>query len=66
MLTKTKTHVRIPRREWDKLRNNPAFSDMVEFLEDQSDFLEAKKINGKTITLKQYLKNRGLSNHLSS
>ena len=63
MLTKTKTHIKISRKDWESLRTNPTFSKMIELLEDQADFDKAKKVHGKDITLNQYLKKRGLSHH---
>jgi hypothetical protein len=61
MLTKTKTYIRIKRKDWERLRSNPAFSEMVELLEDQADFEKAKKMKGKDVTLEKYMKRRGLS-----
>ena len=60
MLTKTKSDVRIPRREWDKLRKNPHFNELIELLEDQADLEQAKSVRGKDLTLGQYLRKRGL------
>ena len=44
MLTKNKKQVQIPRKEWDKMKENPAFSEVIELLEDISDLEEAKKV----------------------
>ena len=60
MLTKTKTQVKISRTEWDKMKKNPTFSDVLELLEDISDLEKAKKVNGKSLTLEEYAKKRGL------
>ena len=62
MLTKTKKDVRIPRREWDALKANPTFAELVELLEDQEDLEEAKSERGSDMTLSQYLKKRGIRN----
>jgi hypothetical protein len=61
MITK-KESIRIPRREWESLRKNPAFSDLIELIEDRLAFLEAKKVTGKNMTLDEYLKSRGIRN----
>ncbi len=63
MLTKNKKQVQIPRKEWDKMKENPAFSEVIELLEDISDFEEAKKVKGKELTLEQYMSKRELSNN---
>lgn len=63
MLTKTKTDVRIPRKEWEKMKKNPAFSEAIELLEDIADLEAAKHVRGKDMTLNQYLKKRGLRNN---
>ncbi len=63
MLTKTKSFVRIPRKEWDKLKNNPNFTDLIELLEDRADLKTARGIQGEDLTLKQYLKKRGIRNN---
>ena len=62
MLTKTKNAVRIPRREWEKMKKNPALSEAIELLEDMSDLEKAKSVRGKDMPLNQYLAKRGLSN----
>jgi len=59
-LTKTKTHIKIARNEWEKLKRNPALSETLELLEDISDLEKAKKISGKSISLEDYLKKRGI------
>ena len=56
MLTKTKKQVQIPIKDWDKMKQNPTFSEVIELLEDISDFEEAKKVKGKDLTLEQYLR----------
>lgn len=71
MLTITKKHIQIPRKDWEKMKKNPAFSDALELLEDISDLERAKKVKGKDLTLEQYLiresrlcrKRRGLQNN---
>jgi hypothetical protein len=60
MLTKTSKDVRIPRAEWNRLKRNPSFSDLVELLEDRADLQAAKKVRGKSLTLSQYLEKRGI------
>lgn len=55
MLTKTKTAVHIPRKEWEKMKKNPAFSEALELLEDIADLEAAKSVKGKDLTLSQYL-----------
>lgn len=63
MLTKDQTYVRIPRKEWEKLRQIPTFAEVIELLEDQNDLQVAKRVNGKDISLKIYLKKRGIRNN---
>lgn len=63
MLTKTKKQIQIPRDEWDKMKTNPAFSDVLELLEDISDLEKAKKEKGKDLTLDEYLDKRELQNN---
>lgn len=63
MLTKTTTEVRIPIKEWEKLKKNPSFTDLIEMLEDRAALREAKQVRGKDITLNRYLEKRGLRNH---
>ncbi len=63
MITKSKSDVRISRKNWgERLRRNPSFSELVELLEDQTD-LEAAKKRGKDLTLSQYLAKRGIQNN---
>lgn len=59
-LTKTKTHVKIARRDWEKMKTNPALSEAIELLEDIADLEKAKKVKGKSLTIEQYRKKRGL------
>ncbi len=59
-LVKTKTHIKIPRKDWEEMKKNPALSVTLELLEDISDLAKAKKVRGKGITIEQYLKKRGL------
>ena len=63
MVTKTKKVVQIPRDKWDKMKANPAFSDVMELLEDISDLENAKKVKGKGISLDNYLKKRAISDN---
>jgi hypothetical protein len=63
MLTKTKSKVRISRRDWEKLRRNPSFTELIELLEDARDLQEAKRIRGKDLTLRQYLTKCGIRNN---
>lgn len=62
MLTKSKTNVRIPRREWERLKKNPSFGDLIELLEDRADLEAAKKARGKDMSLTHYLTKRGIRN----
>jgi len=57
-LRKTKTHVQIKRKDWEKMKKNPALSEAIELLEDISDLEEAKKVRGKNLTIEEYLKER--------
>lgn len=59
-LTKTKSHVKIARSDWEKMKKNPALSDAIELLEDIADLEKAKKVSGKGISLDKYLKKRGI------
>lgn len=36
MITKNKKQVQIPRKDWDKMKENPTFSEVIELLEDIS------------------------------
>jgi len=45
------------------MKENPAFSDAIELLEDISDLEKAKKVKGKDLTLDKYLKKRDLQNN---
>jgi hypothetical protein len=60
MLTRTGKEIRIPRSEWDRLKKNPSFVELVELLEDRDDLQIARKIRGKDLTLSQYLEKRGI------
>ena len=60
ILTKTKTHVKIIRSDWEKMKKNPVLSETLELMEDISDLEKAKKIRGKSMSIEQYLKKRGL------
>ena len=59
-LIKTKHHVTIARRDWEKMKTNPAVSEAIELLEDISDLEKAKKVRGKSVTIEQYKKRRGI------
>jgi hypothetical protein len=59
-LTKTKTHIKMVRTEWEKMKKNPVLSDTIELLEDISDLEKAKKVRGKSFSVEQYLKKRGI------
>jgi len=59
-IIKTKHHVTIARRNWEKMKTNPAISEAIELLEDISDLEKAKKVRGKSMTIEQYRKNRGI------
>lgn len=63
MLTRTKKHIQIPVEDWDKMKRNPAFSDLIEFLEDISDLEKARNEKGRDLSFDQYLKNRELHNN---
>ena len=60
MITQTKKYVRIPLQDWNELKKNPSFIELVELLEDQKDLIAAKSIKGKDISIEGYLKKRGL------
>lgn len=60
MITKTKTHVKIPREDWEKMKKNPALSDSIELMEDMVDYKASKLVKGKDISIEQYLQKRGL------
>ncbi len=66
MITKTKKHIQIPRKDWEKLKKNPAFSEAVELLEDINDLEKAKKVKGKSLSLDQYLKKRGIQTNFGN
>jgi hypothetical protein len=59
-LQKTKTHIKIAKTDWEKMKKNPVLSETIELLEDISDLEKAKKGRGKIVTIDQYLKKRGL------
>lgn len=59
-LTKTKSHVKIARSDWEKMKKNPALGETIELLEDISDLEKAKKVQGRGISIEQYLKKRGI------
>ena len=63
MITKTKKHIQIPRKYWEKMKKNPTFSEAVELLEDINDLEKAKKVKGKSLSLDQYLKKRDIQNN---
>lgn len=47
----------------ERLRKSPAFSELIELLEDKADLDAAKKVRGKDLTLSQYLAKRGIRNN---
>lgn len=59
-LKRTKTHIKIANSDWEKMKKNPVLSEAIELLEDISDLEKAKKVRGRSITVEQYLKKRGL------
>lgn len=63
MIKKTKAGIRISREEWERMKNNPAFGEIVELLEDVADLESAKNAKGKDLTLEKYLEKRGLRNN---
>ena len=63
MLTKTKKEILISRKDWEKLKTNPAFTDLIELLEDREDLLKSKSERGNDLTLAQYLSKRGIRNN---
>ncbi len=62
MLIKTSKDVRIPNKQWDALRDNPSFAELIELLEDQEALEKAKSERGEDIPLNRYLKKRGIRN----
>jgi len=65
MITKNKKQVQIPIKDWDKLKENPTFSEVIELLEDISDLEAAKKclpasevVKGEELTLEKYFSKR--------
>lgn len=58
MLTKTKNKIEIPRKEWERMKENPVTSDFIELLEDISDLEAAKKVKGKNRTIEEYIEKR--------
>ncbi|HEX9741136.1 MAG TPA: hypothetical protein VGA29_10210 [Ignavibacteriaceae bacterium] len=59
-LQKTKTHIKIAKTDWEKMKKNPVVAEVLELLEDISDLKKAKKVRGKSFTIEKYLKKRGL------
>ncbi|HVN48204.1 MAG TPA: hypothetical protein VMU30_05215 [Bacteroidota bacterium] len=59
---KTQDHITIKRKEWERMKKNPALSEALELLEDLADLEEAKQTSGKSVSINQYLKKRGLQN----
>lgn len=53
-----KGDIRIPREDWESLKKNPAFGELIELIEDKYDLEEAKLAKGKDISLADYLKRR--------
>jgi hypothetical protein len=62
MVTKTEKEVRISRADWESLKRNPAFAELIELLEDQEALERAKSESGSDLTLDQYLDKRGIRN----
>ena len=60
---RSKEDIRIPREDWELLRKNPAFGELVELIEDRYDLEAAKAARGKGMSLIEYLKRRGLQNN---
>ena len=58
-----KDEVRIPRKDWESLKKNPAFGELIELIEDKYDLEEAKAAKGKDISLADYLKKRAIRNN---
>jgi hypothetical protein len=63
MLTKTQKEIRIPRKEWERSKKNPNFSELFELLEDREDPQAAKRRRGKDVTVAEFLKKRGIRNN---
>ena len=42
------------------MKTNPAVSEAIELLEDISDLERTKKVHGKSLTIEQYQKRRGI------
>ena len=42
-LIKTKSHIKINRDEWEKMKNNPTLSEAIELLEDISALKKQKR-----------------------
>jgi hypothetical protein len=59
-ITKTKKQVKIKSSDWEKLKKNPTLGETIELLEDISDLEKAKKVKGKSLSIEQYLKKRGI------
>jgi hypothetical protein len=59
-LIQTKHHGTITRRDWEKTKTNSAVSEALELFEDVSDLERAKKVRGKSMTIAQYQKRRGI------
>jgi hypothetical protein len=59
-LTKTKSYIKIAHSDWEKMKKNPALSETIELLENISDLEKAKKVQGRSISIEQYLKKRGI------
>ncbi len=56
IIQKTKSHVKIALSDWEKMKSNHVLSETIELLEDISDLEKAKKVQGRGISLEQYLK----------
>lgn len=62
MITHSNEFVRIPVKEWKKLKESPVFFELIELLEDQRDLYDAKKVKGKDLSVAEYLRRRGVQN----
>jgi hypothetical protein len=60
MIRITKSFVKISLNEWNAMKRNPIFSDVVEYLEDIAGLESTKSTKGKDIyNRKQFGKNNG-------
>jgi hypothetical protein len=52
--------IHIPRKDWESLKRNPAFSELIELIEDKYDLEEAKLVKGKDVSLTDYLRKHAI------